>query len=188
MTQTHLAGRYDVAAPKWDVTLRQLGFDRVYDALFTDLAAMGFLDNLTDAASVLDIGVGTGALTSALLAHTPGLPHVTGIDISHAMLCAASLHFTRLGIRHTLMQADLAALHGYPQRFDTVVCAHVVEHLPNPAEVVTHIHDLLVPDGRFVLVITRRGLWGQYLRQKCALHRQLYKTCRAGFVTRASST
>lgn len=166
IAQHQLAWRYDAAAPSWDATLDRLGFDRVYDALFADIAGSGLLSNVTDSANVLDIGIGTGALTAALLAHSPGTPHVTGIDIAHAMLCAASLRLERLGAPHTLMHADLDALRGYPRQFEAVVCAHVIEHLPNPAAAVRHVYDLVAPGGCFVLVITRRGLWGHYLRHK----------------------
>lgn len=166
MIAQQLAWRYDAAAPSWDATLNRLGFDRVYDALFADIAGRGWLAHLTDGATALDIGIGTGALTAALLAHSPGTPHVTGIDISHVMLRVAARRLGRLNVAHTLMHADLVALRGYPVRFDAVVCAHVIEHLPDPAAAVREVCDLVAPGGCFVLVITRRGLWGHYLRRK----------------------
>lgn len=161
-----LAQKYDTEALSWDRKLQILGFNRTYDHLFQRMNENGLLSGLDDNANVLDIGIGTGALTIALLNNVAASPYVTGIDISHKMLGVAKKRLSRLGTRHMLLQTDICAMSGSTGCYDLVICAHVLEHLADPAACVVRIRQMLSPGGRFVLVITRCGLWGYYMQHR----------------------
>lgn len=101
------------------------------------------------AASVLDLGTGTGETLAAVLARHPGAVG-TGIDESTAMLDAAR---TRLaGLSVGLRVADLGEPLP-PGPFDLVVSALAVHHLDGPgkAALFAGIAGVLRPGGRFVL-------------------------------------
>lgn len=163
-----LAKRYDRVASGWDATLKRLGFNAVYTDLFADLQRDGLLDSIGADGHVLDVGIGTGGLSAALLARTPA--HITGIDISAAMLEVAEARLNKLGASYTLQLADFDSVACAGRRFDFAMAAHVIEHVENPVVSLACVRRMLLPGGRFLLVITRRGLWGSYLHLKWGIH------------------
>ena len=102
-----------------------------------------------EAASVLDLGTGTGETLAAVLAHHPAAA-ATGIDENPAMLDAARIRLAGLGV--DLLVADIADPLP-PGPFDLVVSALAVHHLDGPgkAALFAEIAGVLRPGGRFVL-------------------------------------
>jgi 2-polyprenyl-6-hydroxyphenyl methylase/3-demethylubiquinone-9 3-methyltransferase len=94
---------------------------------------------------VLDIGCGGGILTEsmALLG-----AQVKGIDLSTKALAVAKLHGIESGIKvdyEAISAEDLAARE--PASFDVVTCMEMLEHVPDPAQVVQACHSLVKPGG-----------------------------------------
>jgi ubiquinone/menaquinone biosynthesis C-methylase UbiE len=119
----------------------------------------------SQASDVLDIGCGTGSL-SILLAE---LGHrVTGVDLSPAMiaLAKAKAQKEQQAIQFHVMDA---AFPDFPsQRFDAILCRHLLWTLPEPAKVLQRWITLLKPKGRLVLI---EGFWhtGAGLKSKALL-------------------
>ena len=94
---------------------------------------------------VLDIGCGGGILAEAMA----GLgAEVTGIDLSEKALKVARLHLLESGqkVDYRLIAAeDLAA--EMAQQFDVVTCMEMLEHVPDPASIVTACAKLVKPGG-----------------------------------------
>jgi 2-polyprenyl-3-methyl-5-hydroxy-6-metoxy-1,4-benzoquinol methylase len=103
-------------------------------------------------ADVLDIGCGTGSLSvlMATLSHT-----VTGIDFSQAMIERARVKTEAAGQSVAFIVMD-AADPQIEQKFDVIVCRHVLWALPEPADVLQRWMTLLKPNGRLVLI---EGFW-----------------------------
>ncbi len=99
------ADLYGGMSPYYDAFVRA---QRDYDAI-----AAALLELLGDAATVLDVGVGTGLVVEHLLKRRPALD-VTGIDVSPGLLAQAR---ARLGDRVRLHHADVCAL-DLGRRFD----------------------------------------------------------------------
>jgi tRNA (cmo5U34)-methyltransferase len=101
------------------------------------------------AASVLDLGTGTGETLAAVLARHPGAA-ATGVDESAAMLDAAQTRLAGLGV--DLLVADIGDPLP-PGPFDLVVSALAVHHLDGPGKAALFggIAGVLRPGGRFVL-------------------------------------
>ena len=102
---------------------------------------------------VLDVGCGTGSLSLlvAELGH-----HVTGIDISPAMLTAAREKTARAEYIVDFRVMDAAYPQFAPGSFDAVLCRHVLWALPEPADILQRWAALLKPAGRLVLI---EGFW-----------------------------
>lgn len=102
---------------------------------------------------VLDVGCGTGSLSLlvAELGH-----HVTGIDISPAMLTAAREKTARAEYIVDFRVMDAAYPQFAPSSFDAVLCRHVLWALPDPADILQRWTALLKPAGRLVLI---EGFW-----------------------------
>jgi len=102
---------------------------------------------------VLDVGCGTGSMSvlAAALGHT-----VLGIDCSPAMikLAQAKAATQELSIAFQVMDAAKPTL--APQRFDVVICRHLLWTLPEPAAVLERWKKLLAASGRMLLI---EGFW-----------------------------
>ena len=94
-------------------------------------------------ARVLDVGCAGGAFPKA--AHDLGFS-VVGVEPS-SWLAAQGRALYGLDIRAGL----LADQELEPASFDLITLWDVVEHLPDPADVLTHIHGLLKPSGALIL-------------------------------------
>lgn len=104
-------------------------------------------------ANILDIGCGTGSLSVVMA----GLGHtVTGIDISPAMIAAATAKAQAQGYAITFQVMEAEAPQFPPEAFDALVCRHVLWSLPQPAQVLAHWARLLRPGGRMLLI---EGYW-----------------------------
>ncbi|MFO7709269.1 MAG: methyltransferase domain-containing protein [Desulfobacterales bacterium] len=110
---------------------------------------------------VLDVGCGSGRHVTAAY----GLPRVmvVGLDPAPAELRAARerlrLH-DRLGEhgggRWSLCAADGLRLPFGAECFDLVICAEVLEHVPDPARTVAETLRVLKPGGHLVVSVPRR--------------------------------
>jgi phosphatidylethanolamine/phosphatidyl-N-methylethanolamine N-methyltransferase len=139
---------------------------RVYDgyARFYDVFEMLFKRRLARAigavpfeagSRVLDIGVGTGLS----LAFYPPQAHVTGIDLSAAMLKQAERKLDQGLVRadcprsHTrLLRADAMQLPFADGSFDVVLLSHVISTVPNPDRCLAEALRVVSDGGVIVLV------------------------------------
>ncbi len=106
--------------------------------------------------TVLDIGCGGGILAEAMARKGA---NVTGIDLSEKALKVADLHSLESGIqvKYELISAeDMAARE--PGTFDVVTCMEMLEHVPDPAAVVSACAALVKPGGHVFFSTINRNL------------------------------
>lgn len=94
---------------------------------------------------ILDIGCGTGRLTSEIRRRAPGV-RVVGIDPSASMLRQASEHLKESA---SLVQADGTAL-PFAEAFDAVFSTAAFHWIPDHDRLFAEIHRVLKPAGRLV--------------------------------------
>jgi 2-polyprenyl-6-hydroxyphenyl methylase / 3-demethylubiquinone-9 3-methyltransferase len=94
---------------------------------------------------VLDVGCGGGILAEAMAARGA---RVTGIDLAEKPLKVAMLHALESGreVDYRLVSAEALASE-MPEAFDVVTCMEMLEHVPEPASVVTACARLVRPGG-----------------------------------------
>lgn len=94
---------------------------------------------------LLDIGCGGGLLSEAM-AQRGAL--VTGIDMGEAPLEVARLHAdsSDLTIDYRRATAEQLAAEA-PEQFDVVTCLEMLEHVPDPAQVINACFALVKPGG-----------------------------------------
>ena len=133
-------------------------FDRVANIWWDPRGEMGTLHTInplrvefilkplaSPAPVLLDVGCGGGILCEALAERGA---HVIGIDLSLASLQAARQHAQQRGLKidYRLQSAeDLAE--SDDARFDVVTCMEMLEHVPEPAQVVAACARLVKPGG-----------------------------------------
>jgi len=129
-----LAGRYDRSVRFWD---RVLGLED--DRHWICSRARG---------DVLEIGVGTG-LNLALY---PADVHITGIDLSPAMLEVARHRAAELGREVDLEVGDAQALEFPDDRFDSVVFSLALCSIPDDGRAIAEARRVLRPQGRLLVL------------------------------------
>ena len=98
---------------------------------------------------VLDFGggIGTHALSAAAL---PGVDHVWFVDLNPHNRAFVSQRASALGLGDRVsVHRDLKSCGG--QRFDTVVCLDVLEHLPDPSAQLECFHAAMAPGATALL-------------------------------------
>ena len=95
--------------------------------------------------SVLDCGVGSGALSVAL--YKSGHENLTlvGVDSSPAMAIAARKHLAQHGVPMRIRTQDVRRLPYDDNAFSMVMAAHTIEHLPKPEVGIREMFRVLRP-------------------------------------------
>ena len=96
-------------------------------------------------AKVLDIGCGGGILSESMATASAT---VTGIDMAEGPLAVARLHQHESQVKVEYKQAtaeELAAAE--PESYDVVTCLEMLEHVPDPAQVIQSCAALVKPGG-----------------------------------------
>ena len=115
--------------------------------------------NLVGAGAAADLGCGPGYLAVELAHRAPGL-HVTGVDLSDAMLTQAIANARLAGVAHQtdFRTADAAALPFPDASLDLVVSTLSLHHWDDPVPIVNEVARVLRPGGAFLLFDLRRDL------------------------------
>lgn len=110
---------------------------------------------------ILDAGCGGGILSEALAAAGA---NVTGIDFSEAVLAAAREHARASGIDVKYRQTGAESfVREFPGAFDVVACMELLEHVPNPASIVSACAALVKPGGHVFFSTISRTLAARML-------------------------
>src|SRR3984957_11891850 len=105
-------------------------------------------------ARVLDVGCGGGVFSEAVAPRgAPGL----GINLSQAVLDVAELHALegKLQIRYRAVAAEELAA-AQPSTFDLVTCMEMLEHVPDPAAILSALAKLVRPGGDVIVSTLNR--------------------------------
>lgn len=143
---------HDEISSKWETLHQSRTFKARTAALFKLLAK----PDLTGQ-HWLDAGCGTGTLSRLLAARGCD---VIGVDASSEMIAAARGRTTDgpLGERLGFQQIPtIAALPFADRSFDGVLCASVLEYVPDVAHCLAEIHRVLRPGGLLLASIPNRG-------------------------------
>ncbi len=109
------------------------------------------LSNIENGQKVLDIGCGTGLLSLKFLEKADCT--VMGVDSSPEMLSIFSEKIKKLALSDRIVckLEDAKALDFKPDSFDVVASTVTLHHLKNKFPTIKKIHEVLKPEGRFVL-------------------------------------
>lgn len=111
-------------------------------------------DNAFHDLKILDVGCGGGLVSEAMAKEGA---HVTGIDASSISIEVAKRHAKQEGLnieyRHCLVE-EL----GNEQKFDVVINAEVVEHVPDQPALIKDCTRLVKPGGMLILATLNRTL------------------------------
>ncbi len=93
---------------------------------------------LPDAPAILDVGCGTGEISSRLAEAFPRAT-ITGVDLLESHLELARDRYAALRDRLMFRQADAFELPFPPHSFDLIVCRHLLQAVPHPENIVAEM-------------------------------------------------
>ena len=102
-------------------------------------------------AAILDVGCGTGEISSRLLEVFPDAA-VTGVDVLDVHIAYAAERFAKLAPRLSFQTGDAYALDAADASFDLVVCRHMLQSVPYPERIVAEALRVLKAGGRLHLL------------------------------------
>ncbi|EOB1204037.1 bifunctional 2-polyprenyl-6-hydroxyphenol methylase/3-demethylubiquinol 3-O-methyltransferase UbiG [Photobacterium damselae] len=105
---------------------------------------------------VLDVGCGGGILAESMAVEGAD---VTGLDMGKEPLTVARLHALETGVKLEYVQAT-AEEHAEenPQAYDVVTCMEMLEHVPDPASVITACAKMVKPGGHVFFSTLNRNI------------------------------
>lgn len=163
-TLPELIRMYDVGATHWHRAIERLGYLQAYTALFQQIQAERVFGPVPTNARVLDAGIGTGALSLALMQLAWFNFHLDGVDLSLAMLRQAHRLLNQMGLQYTLTQQDVCTLQFPSATFDLVMSAHVLEHVSDPPAALREMVRVLRPDAPLLLLVSQPGILTTFIQ------------------------
>lgn len=119
---------------------------------------VNYINNLfpLDKKNILDVGCGGGILAESM-AKLGG--NVTGIDQSEIAIKIAQLHAkeNNLSINYKLLNIE-DFLKKDSSKFDVITCLEMIEHVPDPASIITSCSKKLKKNGRLYVSTINRNL------------------------------
>jgi SAM-dependent methyltransferase len=112
---------------------------------------VGLVRGYRGARDVLDLGCGTGEITTRLADELPDA-RITGVDLIESHLELGRRKAARFGDRVKFQQADAFELPFDARSFDVVVCRHVVQSIPTPERVLAEMVRVARPGGRLHVI------------------------------------
>lgn len=109
--------------------------------------------NFSNAKKILEVGSGVGAQTEIILRRFPKA-HVTGIDLNDKQVEAAKKYmasFPGAANRYEFMKMSADNLSFEAQTFDAAYLCWILEHVPNPAQVLSEVRRVLRPGAEIVV-------------------------------------
>ncbi|WP_371169738.1 class I SAM-dependent DNA methyltransferase [Aliiroseovarius sp. 2305UL8-7] len=161
ITSDDLNRSYDDAAPKWHASIMKLGYGDAYARL------VDALPQPSSALQVLDVGCGSGAFAEAFLkARSRSTQHMHLLDPSQEMLRRAETLLHPYDVPVTCHQDGIGSQNIANGGVDTVLCAHVIEHLDDPASALTWLRSRLTSQGKLALSVSKPHWCTAILRWK----------------------
>lgn len=108
---------------------------------------ISFIQQYTDLQSkrIVDVGCGGGILTEGLAKQ--GVDAL-GIDLSQDLLDIADLHGLETGVQASYQKISAEDLaEQQPESFDHVTCMEMLEHVPDPASIISACSKMVKPGG-----------------------------------------
>ena len=139
-----------IAATWWDPNAESRVLHDLNPTRMDYIRARCTLKNLM----VLDVGCGGGLLSEAL---ANAGAEVTAIDLAPELLAVAKLHLHESGLTVDYQEISIEQMaQTTTAAFDVITCMEMLEHVPDPASIITACAKLLKPGGHLFLSTINR--------------------------------
>ncbi|MGL5008258.1 MAG: class I SAM-dependent methyltransferase [Paracoccaceae bacterium] len=146
MTQTL---SYNTAAAGWHDRIGALGYPAAYQTAINTLCPPQL-----NVRRLMDAGCGAGDFAQAYLDLRRAPDVLTLLDPAAAMLHEAAARLEGAAPETALLPIKLADLPPYPSQ-DLILCAHVIDHCPDPVQAIRTLGYAMAPRGAMILIVTK---------------------------------
>jgi ubiquinone/menaquinone biosynthesis C-methylase UbiE len=153
-----LRARYNAAAANWHGKMHALGYAAAYRTAIAQLCPPGQTIH-----RVMDVGCGAGDFAAAYLHIRPRPDVLTLADPAAAMLHEAGARLHGAANQVLLLDEALDDLPVHPSQ-DLILCAHVIDHCPDPVHAIRALARGLTPGGAIILIATKPHWCNQLIR------------------------
>ena len=153
LTNSEITQLYDSSAAWWDFMQRLAGMTKAYERLFRRLRREGLLRSAGNATSVLDLGIGTGLFSEALIRATEARFELSGIDLSPKMLDKSRAKLSQFGLQANLLCRKASSLPFEDGALDLVISAFMIENASDPLQVLREAARVARSKAPLVLVV-----------------------------------
>ncbi len=157
-----LSRMYDKASNFWHSSVNSLGFMSAYEDLFQTLFKEKKILTKQDQCKVLDIGIGTGALSLQLLKNAKNPLEIYGLDLSEKMLMKAKENFKGYAVKFFLKAGNAKNLPYPNSSFNFVMNAHLIEHSENPIEEIREMVRVSKKNSPILIITTKPNMISEF--------------------------
>ncbi|MBI4175356.1 class I SAM-dependent methyltransferase [Candidatus Berkelbacteria bacterium] len=144
---------FDNPRPPFDAIVRYYSMPTQYDAWLADeqprarlwKRRLMKLRPFISSGNLLDIGTGIGQFLNL------ARPYFTSVDGTEVSASARAIAQERYGL--TIRPGTLETIDFGPTRFAMITLFHVLEHVPDPTDLIERCRKLLAPGGRLVIAV-----------------------------------
>ena len=104
--------------------------------------------------AVLDVGCGGGLLSEVLAASGA---KVTGVDMNETLIAVAKNHAAQQQVIISYYCGNVEAIAEMGQRFDIITCMELLEHVPDPLQMIKVCATLTKPGGKLFFSTINRN-------------------------------
>ena len=153
LNDSEIAQLYDSSAAWWDVMQYLAGMNRAYDRLFHRLQREGLIRGDHELKSVVDLGIGTGLFSEALIRATETRFELSGVDLSPKMLEKSRAKLSQFGLQPGLLCRESSSLPFADATVDVVISAFMLENASEPLAVLREAARIARSKALLVLVV-----------------------------------
>ena len=153
LNNSEIAQLYDSSAAWWDLMQRLTGMKKAYERLFRYMRREGMLKPDHKPTSVLDLGIGTGLFSEALILATGARFELSAIDLSPNMLEKSRAKLSRFGLPANLICREASSLPFENDSLDLVISAFMLENAGDPLQVLREAARVVRAKAPLVLVV-----------------------------------
>jgi len=123
-------------------------FSLIYKMAISPFAYFLLRKYIKSGDKILEYGAGTAPVITSLIKDNKINFDFTAADIPQFTFHYAKWRLKQFGVQ--FIDVDLARLPILPKQYDVIILQAVLEHLPNPLEVVKHLTNYLSPSGYLI--------------------------------------
>jgi ubiquinone/menaquinone biosynthesis C-methylase UbiE len=157
-----LSRMYDKASNFWHSSVNSLGFMNAYEDLFQTLFQEKKIQISKTQFKVLDVGIGTGALSIQFLKNTKHPIEMYGLDLSENMITKAKQNLKANVDKFFLKLGNAKNLPYKNSSFDFVMNSHLLEHSDDPNQELREMVRVSKKNSPILIITTKPNTFSEF--------------------------
>lgn len=145
------SGSYEISTFSTSVRAEMKRLDSQIDLFWSKEVELYNRWGLNDGMQIVDLGCGTGHLIEKLTMLCPSAKF-TGVELDPVLLDMARARLQNNKSVEAVFSSSIEKFSPQKNSFDMAIMRLVLEHLPQPVNVLKHVREMLKPGGRIIVI------------------------------------